>query len=319
MSHNKRRVYFSEAYSALGDRVLEGPVFKPDVRDPGDPVPGASYILVIPTASPSYLPYLDSAVAVVCEQGGLLAHLAIVCREIGIPYIQLADASKNFRDGEWIELVPNGRGGVTPPESGAGATPPALVMRMSPWPPPEDHLRENMKILRRLPHMIGKDYELSVEARDGGIWVSSDSLDRLIADVRAHPEALVARMADYTNMDEGERFEAAILTMALGNALLPMLIEAAGDRDLALSLIRSGQAYYLELDGEFSGSLERFGIPDGRMVTPQALKDRLEATVEDAPTQMEAALKRVKDRERAETIALLIRLLISAYEDKDRS
>jgi hypothetical protein len=34
---------------------------------------------------------------------------------------------------------------------------------------------------------------------------------------------------------------------------------------------------------------------------------------------MEAALKRVKDRERAETIALLIRLLISAYEDKDRS
>jgi len=106
MSPEKRRVYFSEAYSALGDRVLEGPVFKPDERDPGDPLPGASYVLVIPTASPSYLPYLDSAVAVVCDQGGLLAHLAIICREIGIPYIRIPEANSMLKDGEWIELVP---------------------------------------------------------------------------------------------------------------------------------------------------------------------------------------------------------------------
>jgi len=191
-------------------------------------------------------------------------------------------------------------------------------MSMSPWPPPEERLRENMEILRRLPRMIGKDYELSVEARDGGIWTSRASLDRLTADVRAHPEKLSGRMADYEQMNERERSEVAILTMALRDALLPMLVEAAGDRDLAPYLIKSGKAYYLELDGEFSGSLANFGIPDGRMVTPQGLRDRHEIALRLASKEIEAALRRAKDPKQAETLSRLMRLLVSAYEDKDR-
>ena len=82
------------------------------------------------------------------------------------------------------------------------------------------------------------------------------------------------------------------------------------NRDLALELMRCGQVYCPELHGSFSGSLLNFGIPEGRMVTPQSLKDRLPPTEPD--------LSNAKDPQKAEQLARISRLLIRAYEDKDR-
>lgn len=59
-------------------------------------------IIVLRTASPKYLPVLLKSSAVVCEEGSLLSHLAIVCRELGIPFIKIRDASKKLRDGDYV-------------------------------------------------------------------------------------------------------------------------------------------------------------------------------------------------------------------------
>ena len=68
--------------------------------------------------------------------------------------------------------------------------------------------------------------------------------------------------------------------------------------------------YYLELDGSFSGSLVNFGIPEGRMVTPQSLKARM---LSDEPD-----LRKAKDPQKAQQLASISRLLIRTYEDKGR-
>ena len=295
-----RPVHFSEHYSAIGAQAIAGQAFHADLH-PVEEMPDGC-ILVLPTASPSYLPYLEHAKAVVCEEGGMLCHLAIVCREIGLPFIRLERATELLPDGEWVELAP--RPASESPDEWF------MVMRMKPWPPPPEQLDRNLEIIRTLPRWIGKDYELGAEARDGGIWIPWESLDRFVADIKANVDVLASKLEGYDAMPPGEKFSVSVLTMVLRNELLPMMEEFTGDRDLALELMRCGQAYYLELDGSFSGSLLNFGIPDGRMVTPQSLKDRL---LSDEPD-----LRKAKDPQKAQHLARISRILIRAYEDKDR-
>ena len=296
-----RRIYFSEHYSALGTAEIAGQAFHADCHEAKEMPDGS--ILVLPTANPSYLPYLEHAKAVVCGEGGMLCHLAIVCREIGLPFIRLERATQLLPDGERVELVPQPAEPESPEEW-------FMVMRLMPWPPPSEELDRNLGIIRALPRWIGKDDELVAEARDGGIWIPKESMDRFVSDIKAGMDVLSLKLADYDAMPPEDKFSVSILAMVLRNELLPMMEEFTGDRDMALSLMRCGQAYYLELDGSFSGSVMNFGIPEGRMVTPQSLKDRLQPSESD--------LRKAKDPQKAQQLAAILRLLIRAYEDKDR-
>lgn len=44
-------------------------------------------ILVCPITTPSWLPIMHKASAIVTDMGGMLSHPAIVCREFGIPAV----------------------------------------------------------------------------------------------------------------------------------------------------------------------------------------------------------------------------------------
>jgi len=62
-------------------------------------------ILVCPFTDPGWTPLLNVAAGVVTENGGLLSHAAVICREYAIPAVlNVAGATRQLRDGQRIRL-----------------------------------------------------------------------------------------------------------------------------------------------------------------------------------------------------------------------
>ena len=87
---------------------------------------GRGYVLVCPSTDPSWTPLFVNAAALVMETGGTLSHGAVVAREMGIPAVVLAGATRLFRDGENLS-VDGHRGAVVradaPPAAGGMPVP----------------------------------------------------------------------------------------------------------------------------------------------------------------------------------------------------
>ncbi|HLD60953.1 MAG TPA: PEP-utilizing enzyme, partial [Patescibacteria group bacterium] len=62
-------------------------------------------IMIAHVTMVDYLPAMKKAAAIVTEVGGLTCHAAVVSREFGIPcVVALKDATRNFKDGERVEV-----------------------------------------------------------------------------------------------------------------------------------------------------------------------------------------------------------------------
>lgn len=62
-------------------------------------------VLVCPYTDPSWTPLLSAAAAVVTENGGLLSHAAVICREYGIPAVLNVPAvTRRLRDGQRVRV-----------------------------------------------------------------------------------------------------------------------------------------------------------------------------------------------------------------------
>lgn len=321
MDHLTKRVEFSSYFSPLRQPVISGRAFVPERRDLASPPKDERYVLVTKEAAPNNLVYLGNAIAVASEVGGINNHLAIVCRELGIPFIRLDNATDLLKDGEWVELAfrPQGQGAAPPIEwvkvyQMMGDSVPTLQ---------DGELEKRLDVVRQLPALIGMAHTLTARYERGAdrisVYVSKSSLDGFSADLRHGLDALCAKLADYDRMPRETRWSISVLAMlAIEHCLFPWLVELAGDMDLALSLIRCGHALYLELDGTSNPSLMRSGVPGGRMETPRFLKDMFEESKSLGRQEIDASLRLTKDPEMANKVASAIRLLVYAYEDKDR-
>ena len=71
--------------------------------EPGD-------VLVVPFTTPAYNTVLAVCGAVVTEEGGVLAHAAVLARELGLPaVVGAAGATGVIPDGAEVEVDPRGR------------------------------------------------------------------------------------------------------------------------------------------------------------------------------------------------------------------
>jgi phosphoenolpyruvate synthase/pyruvate phosphate dikinase len=62
-------------------------------------------ILIAASTTPSHVPAMEKAAAIVTNEGGLLSHAAIVSRELGIPcVVGTKIATKVFKDGDMVEV-----------------------------------------------------------------------------------------------------------------------------------------------------------------------------------------------------------------------
>lgn len=74
------------------------------VTSPTDVVPDGK-IVVVPSTSPSYVPLMRKAKALVTDHGGMMSHAAIVAREFNLPCIVgTKQATKVLRDGDKVVL-----------------------------------------------------------------------------------------------------------------------------------------------------------------------------------------------------------------------
>jgi phosphohistidine swiveling domain-containing protein len=74
------------------------------VASPSDAV-GNDKILVVPSTSPSYVPLMRNARALITDHGGMMSHAAIVAREFGLPCIVgTKQATKVLKDGDQVVL-----------------------------------------------------------------------------------------------------------------------------------------------------------------------------------------------------------------------
>lgn len=68
-------------------------------------------ILVVKSSNPAWTVGIVKAAALVCETGGIISHVAIIAREMGIPCVVAVDnATGIFKDGQRIKV--NGNEGV---------------------------------------------------------------------------------------------------------------------------------------------------------------------------------------------------------------
>ncbi|MDR0957235.1 MAG: hypothetical protein LBM09_01505 [Candidatus Nomurabacteria bacterium] len=85
-----------------GRHTITGEVAIP--LSPTDNIP-ADKILVVPSTSPSYVPLMRNARALVTDHGGIMSHAAIVAREFGLPCIVgTKSATKLLKNGDQVVL-----------------------------------------------------------------------------------------------------------------------------------------------------------------------------------------------------------------------
>lgn len=85
-----------------GQESIEGEVVL--VSSPTDTVE-IGKIMVVPSTSPSYVPLMRSAKALITDHGGIMSHAAIVAREFGLPCIVgTGQATKVLRSGDKVAL-----------------------------------------------------------------------------------------------------------------------------------------------------------------------------------------------------------------------
>lgn len=74
------------------------------VMNPTDPVDNDK-IVVVPSTSPSYVPLMRKAKALVTDHGGMMSHAAIVAREFNLPCIVgTKQATKVLKSGDKVVL-----------------------------------------------------------------------------------------------------------------------------------------------------------------------------------------------------------------------
>ena len=65
-------------------------------------------ILVVKSSNPAWTVGIVKAAALVCETGGIISHVAIIAREMGIPcVVAVENATCIFKDGEKIKVDGN--------------------------------------------------------------------------------------------------------------------------------------------------------------------------------------------------------------------
>lgn len=153
VDHLTKRVEFSSYFSPLRQPVISGRAFNPERRDLASLPIDEKYVLVTKEAAPNNLVYLGNAIAVASEVGGINNHLAIACRELGIPFIKLDNATDVLKDDEWVELTfrPQSQGTVPP----IGWVKVYQIMGDSVPTLQDGELEKRLDVVRQLPALIG--------------------------------------------------------------------------------------------------------------------------------------------------------------------
>ena len=300
-----------EIYSFTTTSVIEGRIAKAPLVN----VPTQEYILLVDMPKPQYVPFLEKAKAVVCNVGGILNHFAIVCRELGIPYLVIRDADLKFKDGEYATI--NVKEDYSKPikvETDAWVK----IMSYIPEPPEEIIQRNHCLAAQNLPNILNKKYPLNAKIEKDGIYVENESLRKFMDDSKNAVNILYFNLQSNL-MEENLDFPIAILASILIDPLFGELTKIVGTTNTALMLIRGiDDPLYFSLKGD-ELYLKHFGLYGKKIQVPEALKSqKASATEKYNPLAYDVLAPLAEKKEKAEILIKVIKLLLVSYENKDK-
>ncbi|HNB54304.1 MAG TPA: PEP/pyruvate-binding domain-containing protein, partial [Anaerolineales bacterium] len=174
-------------FAACRYPLIEGRIAKA----PSPTISTEPYILLIDQPHPQYVPFLENALAVIAEQGGLLNHFAIVCRELSIPFVIIKNACQKFQDGEMLRLEINPTFSPTPKTASTQGWV-ALTRFIPPLKDPV-YKAKLERTLQKIPKILNQTSSIQAEVRPDGIFIHEDSLAQIIATVVHNlPDTLTA-------------------------------------------------------------------------------------------------------------------------------
>jgi pyruvate,water dikinase len=308
----EKKLIIDDFYSFIPTPIISGVAFK--IKNGKNSIPPKESVLIIDSPKPQYVSFLKNVKAVVCEEGGILNHFAIVCRELGIPFLVLEDATKLIKDGEWIEI--NIKQPSIEPKQKIRQK---WIKIMSYIPSPPDIYTQNLhrKITQNLPTLINKKYLLDTSIKSTGIFISKISLDKFIDDVKQNINCLYENIRRYNIMPDEKKLSIAILASIIVSPLFDMLTMLTKDRNIALSLIRGKYAFYLELEGT-EPYLMRFGVANAKIRVPEEFKNKLQTIRVGHEKYIRKISRDTHEARKIKILASTLKLLIKAYEEKNK-
>ncbi len=299
-------------FAACRFPLIEGRIAKAPLQT----ISTEPYILLIDQPHPRYVPFLENALAVIAEQGGLLNHFAIVCRELDIPFVTIKNAFQKFRDGEMLRLEINPTFSPTPkPASTQGWV--ALTRFIPPLKDPV-YKAKLERTLQKIPKILKQTSPIQAEVRPDGIFIHEDSLAQIIATVVTNlPDTLTALQK---HLSEKYDLSLGLLSAILVEPLFQSLTTLVGDPNTALSFLRGVDPLYLSFGETYicQGNepyLLRFGLQAGdELHVPTSLTNKASFSKQDTPF-LEPS---IDSRAQIETLSQLLKLLMVAYEGKNK-
>lgn len=310
-SNKIKKVKILDFYSSVSSTVISGRAFKVKNGVPIHP-PQKDAVLVVDKPLPHYTPLLKDVKTVVCEDGGILNHFAIVCRELGIPFLVSKEAAKMIEDGEWVELSIE-----LPAKKPKIAEDWIKIMSYIPAPPAPHIQNFHRKITMELPSFVNKNYLLDAKILPSGIYLSKRSFEKFTQEVCRNIPTLYNNLGKYDEMSDKKKFSAAVLAAVIAEPLFDLLITLTKEKNTALSLIKGAPALYMMLEGQ-EAYLKRFGITDAKIEIPEELKKKLRAEASHIKEESEKILLQFENKDEIITLANTIRALVRAYEEKNK-
>ena len=297
------------------EKVISGTIAKVPLKEPVKP----GQILLMDHASPRYLADLENCTAVICDQGGILNHFAILCRELGIPYFAAKNSYRRLQNGDQVRL-----------DLGDTSTPLQYklqegwqeMMRFIPELTDQQLWDSYSQSLQQIPVLLNLPFDFQFRVQEKGIYAQKESIESLVQQV------LENLSETYTNIVKIDpKKDALPMTILSGILIQPLFLELVshvGSINRALLLLRGLDPLYLFPKGEYvcNGEkfLTRFGIGEGeKLSVPHSLIRQKENLDGKRNAETEKILAASKDSNRVEFLTKMICLLEERYEGKNRS
>ena len=305
---NQSQLVASSGQSNLCGIVAVAPFEQPAMHD---------YILVLDKPKPQYLSLLDRAKAVICNQGGLLNHLAIVCREIGIPYIVDPRATVHFRHGESVRLTISSEQQAYVPRLRLVDDNITLIRFIPPFIDKRKR-QEWAKNLNNLPDYLQRVYKPKWHVTEGGVYMERSDHQQLVATLLSDLSSIYSALC--RAVEEPYHISLGLLSAAIIEPLFAELVELSGSVNDALALLRGVDSLYLSLGHTVEPNssapfLQRFAVCQDEQigVTPALYRQAISS---QNAGKLQFAEKPPADR--TELLTAIIKQLMTCYEQKNR-
>lgn len=182
--------------------------------------------------------------------------------------------------------------------------------------PPKEKIEFYKEIIRTLPRILNKSYQIKAVVRKNGIFASRSSIRRLINDVNV--DFLYKKISRYEDLSLNDKIRLAFLAPIIVEELFRKLVDYVGNVSDALTIIGSYPPFYLTLK-EKENYLKLWNLKNLKL-NRKIVEKKREIAINYRKKVMNILKEKLNPRTFDEVLKLatIISLLSYAYEMKNK-